>query len=78
MKIFEDLYAFLWADPTANNCNTYLINGSKKILVDPGHAHLFNHVREGLAALSLTPSDMDIVLITHAHPDHMELSLIHI
>ncbi|MFZ7110408.1 MAG: MBL fold metallo-hydrolase [Desulfatiglandales bacterium] len=72
MKIFEDLYAFLWADPTTNNCNTYFINGSKKILVDPGHAHLFNHVREGLAALSLTPSDMDIVLITHAHPDHME------
>ena len=72
MKIFKDLYAFLWANPSANNCNTYFINGSKKILVDPGHANLFYHVRENLAALSLTPADMDVVIITHAHPDHME------
>lgn len=72
MKIFEDLYAFLWLDPSANNCNTYFINGPKKILVDPGHEHLFGHVRDNLADISLTPSDIDLVIITHAHPDHME------
>ena len=72
MKIFEDLYAFLWLDPSANNCNTYFIDGAKKILVDPGHKHLFGHVRDNLADLSLTPSDIDLVIITHAHPDHME------
>jgi len=72
MKIFEDLYAFLWLDPSVNNCNTYFIDGAKKILVDPGHEHLFGHVRDSLADLSLTPSDIDLVIITHAHPDHME------
>ena len=72
MKILEDLHAFLWIDPSANNCNTYFIDGRKKILLDPGHKHLFGHVRESLAGLSLTPSDIDLVIITHAHPDHIE------
>ncbi len=72
MKILEDLQGFLWNNPTANNCNTYLIDGKKKILVDPGHYHLFGHVRDGLSRLSLSPQDIDVVIVTHAHPDHME------
>ena len=72
MKVLEGLYGFLWNNPTANNCNTYLIDGEKRILVDPGHYHLFGHVQEGLSGLSLSPQDIDIVIITHGHPDHME------
>lgn len=72
MKIRDDLHAFPWFNPTANNCNTYLILGEQKILVDPGHHHLFGHVLDGLSGLSLTPLDIDVVIITHGHPDHME------
>jgi len=72
MKLFDDLHVFLWRDPMTNNCNTYFINGEKKILVDPGHYALFDPVHDGLARLSLTPHDMDLVIITHGHPDHME------
>jgi glyoxylase-like metal-dependent hydrolase (beta-lactamase superfamily II) len=72
MRIFDNLQAFLWLNPTANNCNAYLIEGEKKILVDPGHYHLFSHVKDGLASLSLSPQDIDLVIITHGHPDHME------
>jgi hydroxyacylglutathione hydrolase len=72
MKILEDLYGFLWLNPTANNCNTYFINRDKRILVDPGHHQLFGHVKEELSRLSLSPGDMDIILVTHGHPDHME------
>lgn len=72
MKLFENLHAFLWMDPATNNANTYLIIGTRKILVDPGHYHLFPVVRENLEKLSLSPSDIDLVIITHAHPDHME------
>ncbi len=72
MKIAENLHFFLWNNPSANNCNTYFIEGEKKILVDPGHYHLFGHVRDQLSQLSLTPEDMDMVIITHGHPDHME------
>ncbi|RLB23080.1 MAG: MBL fold metallo-hydrolase [Deltaproteobacteria bacterium] len=72
MKVFEDLEAFLWMNPTTNNCNTYLIKGDKNILIDPGHHHLFSHVLDGLSLNSLSIEDIDIVIITHGHPDHLE------
>ncbi len=72
MKIFDNLYFFPWNSMTANNCNTYFIDGEKRILVDPGHYHLFDHVRDELTGLSLSPEDIELVIITHAHPDHME------
>jgi hydroxyacylglutathione hydrolase len=72
MKIISGLHAFLWENPTANNCNTYLLEGGKRILIDPGHAHLFQHVEEGLSGLGLSLEDIDFVVVTHAHPDHLE------
>jgi hydroxyacylglutathione hydrolase len=72
MKIADNLYAFIWRNPQANNCNTYLIKGAKTILVDPGHVHLFDYVRSGLLDLNITPEQIDLIIITHAHPDHLE------
>ncbi len=72
MKIFDGLHFFPWNNASANNCNTCLIEGSKRILVDPGHYHLFNHIKDGLEHLSLTLRDIDVVIITHGHPDHIE------
>lgn len=72
MKITNELYGFPWTDYRANNCNTYLIMGEKKILIDPGHYELIDHVTTQLRGLSLQPDDMDLVIVTHAHPDHME------
>jgi hydroxyacylglutathione hydrolase len=72
MKVSKELHAFVWQDPTANNANTYLINGSKKILIDPGHYHLFGNVKDLLSKLSITPQDIDLILLTHGHPDHVE------
>jgi hydroxyacylglutathione hydrolase len=72
MKILDNLQAFIWRHSQVNNCNTYLIQGSKTILIDPGHLHLFDHVRRGLLDLSLTPEQIDLIIITHGHPDHLE------
>jgi hydroxyacylglutathione hydrolase len=72
MLVFDNIYVFLWNDPTVNNCNTYFIDGSKKILIDPGHHHLLPHVIDNLSALSVSLDDVDLVMITHGHPDHLE------
>ena len=72
MKVFDSLQAFVWQSMTANNCNTYLIDGPTRILIDPGHSRLFSHVEQGLQQLGLTIRDIDLIICTHAHPDHIE------
>ena len=73
MKILDGLYGFIWQSASENNCNSFLIDGAKKILVDPGHRHLFQHVKRGLAQIEMTPEQIDVVLVTHGHPDHLEM-----
>jgi flavorubredoxin len=36
MKLKKGLYAYLWRDPYENNCNTYVIESDKTVLIDPG------------------------------------------
>jgi hydroxyacylglutathione hydrolase len=72
MKLSDELFAFPWTDNATNNANSYLIRASKRILFDPGHYHLFGAVRNHLENLTLSPEDLDLVLATHAHPDHTE------
>jgi len=73
MKIIDGLYGFIWQSASENNCNSFFIDGSKKILVDPGHRHLFQHVKRGLAQIETAPEQIDVVLVTHGHPDHLEM-----
>lgn len=72
MLVLDDIHVFLWNHPMKNNCNTYFIDGQKKILIDPGHYYLLSHVRDNLAALSSSFEDIDLAVITHGHPDHLE------
>jgi hydroxyacylglutathione hydrolase len=71
MEITKGLHAFLWRDFQVNNCNTYLMRGSKNILIDPGLYQLFGNVRTGLSDLNLSPEMIELVMITHGHFDHM-------
>ena len=72
MQIFDNLHAFLWQSMTTNNCNTFFIDGPARILIDPGHSHLFDHVQDGLLEQGRGLEDVDLIICTHAHPDHME------
>ena len=57
---------------TTNNCNAYLIDGPSRVLIDPGHSRLFDHVEQGLEPLGLAITDIDLIICSHAHPDHIE------
>jgi len=72
MRLTDDLHAFPWRSLTVNNCNSYLIDGPFKILIDPGHQHLFSQLEDSLRALAITPQDINLIIGTHIHPDHIE------
>lgn len=72
IQVAERVYAFLWDSFTENNCNTYFIDGTVRVILDPGHLRLFGHVRSGLKRLGYEIGDIGLVICTHAHPDHIE------
>jgi glyoxylase-like metal-dependent hydrolase (beta-lactamase superfamily II) len=72
MKILDNLYAYIWKSPSANNCNTFVIDGPTKIIIDPGHATLIEHVVRGAQQDRVRLEDTGLIICTHAHPDHIE------
>ncbi len=72
MRLSDELYAFPWQSLTENNCNSYLIDGPFKILIDPGHQHLFTELQHSLEAIDIKLEDIDLIIGTHIHPDHIE------
>jgi len=72
MRLNSDLYVFPWRAMTENNCNSYLIDSDFKILIDPGHQHLFAELVSSLRSMDIHLEDIDLVVGSHAHPDHIE------
>lgn len=72
MRVLPNLLVFPWESMTENNCNTYVISGDKNILIDPGHYHLLPQLERKMRRDGLFFDDIDLVLATHPHPDHIE------
>lgn len=62
-------------EPGDIHINCYLIHGrGRVILVDAGAGPLNNmagQLKAHLAAVGISPDDVDTVLLTHCHPDHI-------
>ena len=77
MQLTEKLYWYPWQG-RANNCNSIIYTGSKMVLFDPGH--IYNDFNESCLetlhrqadADGLSLKDVDLILCTHGHPDHVE------
>jgi len=77
MQLTEKLYWYPWQG-MANNCNSYLYRGEQLILFDPGHIN--NELNENclerlssqVSADGFNLADLDLILCTHGHPDHVE------
>src|SRR4030043_1968703 len=72
MKLEKDLYAYLWRDPYENNCNTYVIKGETTLSTPPGHPRHLKKVFHQMEEDGLSPEKIELVIVTHSHPDHME------
>jgi glyoxylase-like metal-dependent hydrolase (beta-lactamase superfamily II) len=68
--------SFLGAPPTETSVNAFLVNtGAKLVLIDAGAGGLFGptlgKLVESLRAAGYRPEQVDEILITHMHPDHI-------
>jgi hydroxyacylglutathione hydrolase len=82
MKLTENLYAYVWKG-NDNNCNTFMfadvLNSKKHIIIDPGHVvtpylhePAYEMLIKEIAKDGLKVEDIGLILLTHAHPDHVE------
>jgi hydroxyacylglutathione hydrolase len=82
MKLAENLYAYVWKG-NDNNCNSFLfanvLSGNKHLLIDPGHIitpylrePAFEMLVKEIGGDGLKIEDIGLIVLTHAHPDHVE------
>ena len=72
-KLLES--SFLSKDQTPTAVNEWLVNtGDKLVLVDAGTSNVFaptlGRMAKNLAAAGVEPATVDMVILTHLHPDH--------
>ncbi len=72
MELQEGLYGYLWQNAYENNCNTYVIRKDLTVLIDPGHSRHLGGILSQMEADGIPPEEIDLLLITHSHPDHFE------
>jgi glyoxylase-like metal-dependent hydrolase (beta-lactamase superfamily II) len=75
-KLLESAFAPKPKEEAPLSFNQWLINnGDKLVLVDTGWSNGIGpaggHLPKSLAAAGVSPADIDAVVITHIHPDHV-------
>ena len=68
MKLANNLY--FYPEQGMLDCNTYVINGSPGIIIDPGNEGFVAARVDGLRKDGIDPADIGIIVNTHLHLDH--------
>jgi len=71
MLLAPDIY-FYPSNSKETNCNTIVIDGPEKLIIDPGRKNRWPELEARLAADGFGPGDFHLALLTHSHPDHLE------
>ena len=69
VELRPGIFQFAGQKPASHS---YLIlGGAKSVLIDPGLPAGTEHLRSCLGELGLEPKDVDLVVLTHEHMDHV-------
>lgn len=69
IKALDNVYQIRFKSRAAN---CYVIKGSARtVLIDVGLASTYPHLEEALRHIGVTPADIDMVILTHEHLDHI-------
>ncbi|MDR2612469.1 MAG: MBL fold metallo-hydrolase, partial [Deltaproteobacteria bacterium] len=74
MRIGNSGVYVYYPTPTGDVCsNTVVIDGTEKIIIDPGLRHLWPFLEKSIEAETrISPADFYLSVLTHSHPDHMD------
>jgi glyoxylase-like metal-dependent hydrolase (beta-lactamase superfamily II) len=71
LQLDEGVYQ-LGGQPGSGGCKVYLVRGNRRnVLIDAGLPSDSPHIVRHLEALGLAAEDIDMVLLTHEHMDHI-------
>ncbi|UCE30720.1 MAG: MBL fold metallo-hydrolase [Burkholderiales bacterium] len=70
-RLRENVY-YLMGEPGGGGCKVYLVRGTRRnVLIDAGLPYDFPYLKAHLETLGLAPEQIDMVLLTHEHMDHV-------
>jgi len=55
-------------------CHCYVIQDKGTILIDCGSTKQIDHFKKAIKTLSIDPQDIQLIIITHGHYDHISLA----
>ena len=70
-RLRENVF-YLPGEPASGGCKVYLVRGARRsVLIDAGLPTDFPYLERHLGELGLSAGDLDCVLLTHEHMDHI-------
>ena len=70
MKLQDGVYWY--REKGVLDANTYVIKGEQTVLIDPGLGNYLGLLLKEMQEDGIAPKEVDVIAITHLHPDHCD------